>query len=442
VTDGHLLRRFLNKRSEESFAELVRRHAGMVQDVAARRLGDAALAEDVAQAVFLTLLRRAKSLGREGSLAGWLFRTTELVCRDALRERRSRARREKEAGMKRAEERTGPAGTEALEVDPAVAELPARYRDALTLRYYQGLSVAETAQRLGCPARTVETRLARGLQRLRKRLSRREPVSAAALATLLAERSASPAAATLITSIREVCLGTAAPSATVVVMMEALMKATLFAKIKFASAALAAAGLLVAAWPAVRFLTAAEPAPKTVKPRPKRPRAKKSPPKAVKVTKEDWACQGMIKKLLGTTRVAKAKSQFDAFKKAVDESNRIGLAHGKSSQKFKDAAAAMNAAYDAYLAALIRQFTSEEATRYAAAKALQKKHQLEYKDFMASHRAQLLAEKRGLMAGKEPAADGALLTAQAMQKRHAQAMEDILKRKSAPPAKKPTEDKF
>jgi RNA polymerase sigma factor (sigma-70 family) len=257
LTDGQLLERFLSEGAEESFSELLRRHAGMVQAVAARRLGDAALAEDAAQAVFMTLVRKARSLRREGSLAGWLLRSTELVCRNVLRERASRERREKEAGMKLAEDRPIAAGEELAELEPAVAELPARYRQALALRYYQGLSVAEVAAHLGCPQRTAETRLARGLERLRTRLSRKREVSVALLAGLLGARSAPAASEVLVASIRGACLGTAAPSTAAVVMMEGLMKMMLLARIKFVAVAAGAVAVLAIGVPAAIQLAGA-----------------------------------------------------------------------------------------------------------------------------------------------------------------------------------------
>jgi len=62
--DGDLVRRFADRRDEAAFAELVDRHGPMVLGVARRAAGDFQAAEDVAQATFLALARRAGRLRR------------------------------------------------------------------------------------------------------------------------------------------------------------------------------------------------------------------------------------------------------------------------------------------------------------------------------------------------------------------------------------------
>src|SRR5271165_4048492 len=71
--DCQLLARFAQDHDEAAFTALVRRHGPMVLGVSRRILGDASTADDVFQATFLVLVRKAATLQLRGSLAGWLY---------------------------------------------------------------------------------------------------------------------------------------------------------------------------------------------------------------------------------------------------------------------------------------------------------------------------------------------------------------------------------
>src|SRR5215475_4523599 len=77
LNDNELLRQYVRKQSEEAFTELVRRHIRLVYSAALRQMnGDRHAAEDVVQAVFSDLARKAPRLLRHTSLTGWLFTST------------------------------------------------------------------------------------------------------------------------------------------------------------------------------------------------------------------------------------------------------------------------------------------------------------------------------------------------------------------------------
>jgi DNA-directed RNA polymerase specialized sigma24 family protein len=97
--DLTLLREYARRNSEEAFATLVSRHVNLVYSVALRQVRDPHLAEEITQAVFIILARKADSLGDKTILAGWLCRTARYASANALTIQRRRQRREQEAHM-------------------------------------------------------------------------------------------------------------------------------------------------------------------------------------------------------------------------------------------------------------------------------------------------------------------------------------------------------
>src|SRR5262245_45698453 len=173
-TDGELLARYAQRRDEAAFAELVRRHGGLVLGVARRQLGDRQQAEDVFQATFLALARQGPRLGRPASLVNWLYTVALRQARNTrLALSRRAARHATLAPPRRAADPLAEvSGRELIAViDEELARLPEAYRLPLLLCAVEGLSREEAAARLGWSAGAVKGRLERGRELLRRRLA-------------------------------------------------------------------------------------------------------------------------------------------------------------------------------------------------------------------------------------------------------------------------------
>jgi RNA polymerase sigma factor (sigma-70 family) len=93
-----LLAEYAEHGSEAAFRELVVRYINLVYSTARRLVGgDAHLAEDVAQTVFIGLARKAGTLSKEVMLGGWLHQHTYHVATRAMRTERRRRARERQA---------------------------------------------------------------------------------------------------------------------------------------------------------------------------------------------------------------------------------------------------------------------------------------------------------------------------------------------------------
>lgn len=177
-SDAELLRLFAHERVETAFAEVVRRHLGLVYAVARRQVGgDAHLAQDVTQRVFIDLARKAAALAEREVLGGWLFRSAQFTAIDAVRAERRRRTREAEAqSMQQANQ--DPAAADEWEklrpvLDEAVGALGNGERDTLVLRFFEGRAWAEIGQRLQVSEAAARMRGERALEKLRQLLANR-----------------------------------------------------------------------------------------------------------------------------------------------------------------------------------------------------------------------------------------------------------------------------
>src|SRR5665213_2652607 len=177
--DMALLREYARHNSEEAFSTLVSRHVNLVYSVALQEVHDPHLAEEITQAVFIILARKADSLGDKTILSGWLCRTARYASANALTIQRRRQHREQEAFMQsQLDSGTGfqPVGAAESEtwnqiaplLDGAMEKLGQKDHDALVLRFFENKTFAEVGATLGASEDAAKMRVNRALEKLRK----------------------------------------------------------------------------------------------------------------------------------------------------------------------------------------------------------------------------------------------------------------------------------
>jgi RNA polymerase sigma factor (sigma-70 family) len=188
VTDGELLTRFVARREEAAFTTLMERHGGMVLGVC-RRLLDHHDAEDVFQATFLVLVRKAIAIRKHESVGSWLHGVAYRLAAKARVQGAQRRHHERHSADLRDTAVSSETACRELQqvLDEELQRLPDRFRLPLIHCCLEEQTHEEAAKTLGLPVGTVKSRLVRGKERLRKRLARRGlTLSGPAFATWLA----------------------------------------------------------------------------------------------------------------------------------------------------------------------------------------------------------------------------------------------------------------
>jgi len=206
--DSELLSRYARHRSQDAFAELMRRHLNVVYSTALRQVGDDRhRAEDVTQMVFSDLARKSARLAGHKVLAGWLHTATRFAAAKVVRtECRRRARDEKiqmlEGPLDDSPSSAPDWSHVRVVLDSALAELGEKDREAILLRFFHGRSLAEIGADLALTGTAARSRVDRALDRLRICLARRGVTSTTtALAFGLGQQSVVAAPAGLAETI-------------------------------------------------------------------------------------------------------------------------------------------------------------------------------------------------------------------------------------------------
>jgi len=184
--DLELVRAYADHQSEPAFATLVDRYVNLVYSTGLRQVGDPHLAEEITQAVFIILARKAGSLGPQTILPSWLHRTAGFVAADALKAQYRRRQRESEAHMQSLLNEPSTGTTDAWTqiaplLDSAIARLNDQDRHAIILRYFENRSLAEVGHALGANEDAARMRVNRALEKLRLSFAKRGVSSTTAI---------------------------------------------------------------------------------------------------------------------------------------------------------------------------------------------------------------------------------------------------------------------
>ncbi len=155
-----------------AFEQLVREHQAMVFSLARHFLGDASLAEELAQDVFLQLYQNLSQIQSPRHLTFWLRRITSHRCIDHAR----RHGYQRPVSLEQVPEPAAVVGQDDPllqgRLERLVASLPERARMVIILRYQEDLEYHEIAEALDMPLNTVKSSLQRALGILRGKLAR------------------------------------------------------------------------------------------------------------------------------------------------------------------------------------------------------------------------------------------------------------------------------
>jgi RNA polymerase sigma factor (sigma-70 family) len=207
MSETELLHAFRKERSEEAFAELVRRYASLVYSVAKRRLFNPALAEDVTQIVFIRFAKAPPKVDSHSELAAWLHRTTVNVTIDTWRSETRRFNREQQAAIMEPAEENAKWEEIAPNLDEALNELEEVDRRALLLRFFNRKTMRDVGAALGVSEDAAKMRVSRAVDRLRTRLGvRGVACTTAVLGALITENSMEAAPKEMISKVATIRL--------------------------------------------------------------------------------------------------------------------------------------------------------------------------------------------------------------------------------------------
>jgi RNA polymerase sigma factor (sigma-70 family) len=258
MDDAQLLQSYVETGSSDAFTALTNKHVNFVYGAALRLVRDRHVAEEVTQAVFIVLARKAATLRHEAVLSSWLLSTTRYAALGQMKINARRKRHERRAAeMAKTEwsedaERNWPQYEG--ELDGALAPLRETDRKAILLRFYEHKTFDEIAAILGTAEEAARKRVSRAVEKLRGYFGvKGRTLSSTVITYYLYHKMTIAAPASLGHSVASIALKPALASATVEQMAGQIGYHLAVVQAKWVATSVAAAVLLCVAGGAAVF---------------------------------------------------------------------------------------------------------------------------------------------------------------------------------------------
>ena len=227
LDDHELLAEYARTGSEAAFAVLVARYVNLVHSAAWRFTGNPHHAEEITQAVFIILARKAGGLRRGTVLSGWLYQTARLTAANFVKGEIRRQRREQETYMQSILTEPEPAAWKQIAplLDEAMGWLGETDRNAIVLRFFENKTARQVAAALKLNEAAAHKRVDRALEKLHRFFVRRGVSSTTAIiAGAISAHSVQTAPVALAKSVTAVAVakGAAASTSTLTLIKGAL----------------------------------------------------------------------------------------------------------------------------------------------------------------------------------------------------------------------------
>jgi RNA polymerase sigma factor (sigma-70 family) len=230
------LRQWAEAGSEEAFSALVAQYVDLVHSAACRHVRNPSQAEEITQAVFIILARKAQGLGPGVHLGSWLYKTARMTAANFLRAEARRARREQEAYMQSQLNEAEPDPWEQIAplLDAAMNILSKKEHDAIVIRYFEGKSLKEVGAALAVNENVARKRVDRALERLRQYFVRRGvAVTAASIAGAVGANSVQAAPAGVVATVAAAAKGAMVKASTLTLASQTI-RLMLWLKLRWA----------------------------------------------------------------------------------------------------------------------------------------------------------------------------------------------------------------